>query len=319
MLGSPEISIRPLEERDLDEADRIVRLAFGTFLRIPEPAKVFGDREMLRNRWRASPSSGFAAVMGRELVGSIMATRWGRFGFFGPLTVRPDLWDKGIASKLLRPTMELFSNWRTTHRSLFTFAESPKHVGLYHKFGFHARFLTPVMSKQVDPQKRAKTETYRKFSALKEDGRLQALSACWELTNEIYGGLDLTSEILAVANQRLGDTLVAMDGSAVSGFAVCHVGPRTEAGGGNCYVKFGAARLGSGSRRDFAGLLQACESFAIERGADRLEAGVNLGRREAYEVMLERGFRTEFQGVVMDNPNEAGYNRPDVYVIDDLR
>ena len=100
---------------------------------------------------------------------------------------------------------------------------------------------------------------------------------------------------------------------------MCHVGPKTEAGGGCCYVKFGAARPGPESRRNFWNLLRACESFAVESGAEIIEAGVNLGRSNAYEVMLAAGFRTEFQGVVMDIPNEAGYNRPDVYAIDDLR
>jgi hypothetical protein len=32
----------------------------------------------------------------------------------------------------------------------------------------------------------------------------------------------------------------------------------------------------------------------------RLVAGVNTGRHEAYRKLISRGFRTEFQGVVMD-------------------
>jgi hypothetical protein len=35
--------------------------------------------------------------------------------------------------------------------------------------------------------------------------------------------------------------------------------------------------------------------------------------------MLERNFRTELQGVSMHRPNEAGYNRPGVFLIDDWR
>jgi hypothetical protein len=34
---------------------------------------------------------------------------------------------------------------------------------------------------------------------------------------------------------------------------------------------------------------------------------------------LERGYRTWLCGVVMQRPNEPGYCRPDVYVLDDLR
>jgi len=320
MPAPSDVVIRRLREQDLDEADRIMRLAFGTFLGLSDPTKTFEDREVIRNRWRASPSSVFAAVMDGKLVGSNVLTRWGSFGFFGPLTVRPDLWDRGIARMLLQSTMELFSEWQTTHTALYTFAESPKHVGLYHKYGFCARFLTVVMSKEVgQPPGEEAPQGYLRFSKLNEEERRRALGACKELANMIYEGLDLTSEMLAVTDQKLGDTIMVMEGSEVRGFAVCHVGSGTEAGGERCYVKFGAARPGSSSRRVFQSLLRACESFAEESGATEIEAGVNLGRSDAYDVMLKHGFRTEFQGVVMDRPNEAGYNRPDVYAIDDLR
>jgi hypothetical protein len=29
-----------------------------------------------------------------DVVGSVFATRWGAFGFFGPLTVHIELWDR---------------------------------------------------------------------------------------------------------------------------------------------------------------------------------------------------------------------------------
>lgn len=37
------VIVRPLEERDLPEADRIMRLAFGTFLGLPDPSGFMGD------------------------------------------------------------------------------------------------------------------------------------------------------------------------------------------------------------------------------------------------------------------------------------
>ena len=79
------------------------------------------------------------------MVGTNFATRWGSVGFFGPLTIRPDLWDRGIAQQLLRPTMDLFEKWGVRHAGLFTFASSPKHVNLYQKFGFWPRYLTALM------------------------------------------------------------------------------------------------------------------------------------------------------------------------------
>ena len=86
-----------------------------------------------------------------------------------------------------------------------------------------------------------------------------------------------------------------------------------------CYVKFGAARARADAEQNFSRLLDACEEMASSQNLSRLSAGVNTARHEAYRGMLARGFRTELLGVVMDKPNEAGYNRPGVYVIDDWR
>ena len=54
-------------------------------------------------------------------------------------------------------------------------------------------------------------------------------------------------------------------------------------------------------------------------GASRLVLGVNTARDKAYRQVLARGFRADFVGVSMARPNEAGYNRPDIYLIDDWR
>lgn len=44
------IDIRPLREADLPEADRIFRLAFGTFLGMPEPLAFAGDADYVSTR-----------------------------------------------------------------------------------------------------------------------------------------------------------------------------------------------------------------------------------------------------------------------------
>src|SRR5580704_7498725 len=152
MQDRPEVTIRAVREEDLPEADRIVRFAFGTFLGLPDPMKFMGDADYVRTRWRADPSAVFGAEMGGELVGTNFATRWGSVGFFGPLTIRPDFWDRGIAQQLLGPTMDLLGKWRIRHAGLFTFANSTKHVRLYQKFGFWPRFLTSLMELPIDAE-----------------------------------------------------------------------------------------------------------------------------------------------------------------------
>jgi len=67
-----DISVRPLQESDLSTADHIMRLAFGTFLGLSDPASFMSDASYVRTRWKANPNAAFAAEISNELVGSIL-------------------------------------------------------------------------------------------------------------------------------------------------------------------------------------------------------------------------------------------------------
>ena len=311
------INVRLLQETELSTADSIMRLAFGTFIGLPEPMSFMGDAAYVRNRWLADPEAAFAAEAAGEIIGSNFATNWGSVGFFGPLTIRPDFWDRGVGKRLMEPIMELFEKWETRHAGLFTFPHSQKHIGLYQRFGFWPRFLTAIMSKPVEQI--ASAMRWTRFSDVPSAERDDVLAACREVTGAVYEGLDVANEIRAVAAQKLGDTILLWDDDRLMALAVCHVGPGTEAGGDVCYVKFAAVRPSSNAEQHFSDLLDACEEMAFAQHVSRLRAGVNTARHEAYRHMLARGFRTDIQGVVMSRPNEAGYNRPGVYLVDDWR
>ena len=53
--------IRTLTEADLPEAQRIVRLAFGTFLRAPAPERFWSDLDYVYGRFGAAHTAAFAA------------------------------------------------------------------------------------------------------------------------------------------------------------------------------------------------------------------------------------------------------------------
>ncbi|HYD96561.1 MAG TPA: GNAT family N-acetyltransferase [Noviherbaspirillum sp.] len=311
------ISIRPLEEKDLQAADHIMRLAFGTFIGLPNPADFLGDANYVHSRWHANPGNAFAAEVDGKLVGSNFATNWGSVGFFGPLTTHPDIWDCKVGSRLIEPVIARFDEWNITHAGLFTFPNSAKHHGLYQKFGFWPQFLTMVMAKRVELE--STDLRWTTFSEIAEDKRDEVLQAFRDLTDEIYAGLDVRSEVLAGARANLGETVLLFDDTGLAAVAVCHFGPGTEAGSGTCYIKFGIARPGPMVEQHFGNLLEACEAMASQKGLVRLAAGVNTARHEAYRQMLTRGFRAQIQGVVMQRNNQTGYNRSGVYVIDDWR
>jgi GNAT superfamily N-acetyltransferase len=314
MATKQQVSIGLLKKTEVAEADRIVRLALGTFLGAPNPPEFMGDRTFLVPRWRSRHVKVIAARAGGRLIGSNVVTRWGSFGFFGPLTVLPEYWDSGVGQRLLVATMALFDRWGVRHTGLFTFPNSPKHLGLYQKFGYWPRYLTAVMART--PAGNAPAPPL--LSALPRGRREEAILACGKLTHTIDKGLDLTEEIRAVLAQRTGDVVLQFKGKALDAFAVCLNGPGSEGGEKTCYVKFGAARGGPGAGDRFDRLLGACEGFAFSRGAT-VEAGVSLAREDAYRRMRSRGYRVTTHGVAMQRPHAEGFNRAGAYVIDDWR
>ncbi len=309
-----KVRVRHLQQEDLGEADRILRSAFGTFLGLSRPTDYFVDRDYVRTRYQADPRMAWAAEVDGRLAGTSFATRWGSLGFFGPLTVDPDLWDRGVGRALLGPTLEALKAPGVTHRGLFTYAHSPKHLALYQSVGFWPRFLTVIVEKSVTESSGGS------FTALSSVAdAADALDAARDLTGAVYRGLDLGHEIEAVRRLGLGETLLVYDGDRLAALAVCHVGPGTEAGGGRLYIKFGAARPGTAAPQRFARLLAACESHALASGCPTVVAGVSTGRRGAYRQLLERGYQTQSVGVTLHAPDLDPYHHPDAYVMDDWR
>jgi GNAT superfamily N-acetyltransferase len=310
------ITVRPLRESDLPAADHIMRVAFGTYLGAPDPVSVFGDADYVKTRYLAAPDCAWAAEIDGEIVGSNFATRWGSFAFFGPLTVRVDVQDRGIGSRLMEPVMDAFERWAPLQSGLFTFPESAKHIGLYQKHGFWPRFLNPVMSKAVT----AAQVDFATYSEVDEPQRPATLRAIRGLTDTVFPGLDLEREIRAIDTQALGDTILIYDDDELVGLAICHCGGGTEAGSGACFVKFAAIRPGEQAPDRFERLLDACERLASDADLARIVAGVNTGRIDAYRRMLARGYRAMLVGLAMrSRPDGPNYDQPHHYVIDDLR
>ncbi len=311
------VDIRQMCKEDVPVARHIFSLAFGTWIGAANPALYKSDCDFIGSRLQVDPEAAFVAEIDGEVVGSNFANRWGSIGFIGPLTIRPDLWDKGLGKKLMAPAVECLDRWKLTLSGLYTFSQSTKHIHLYQQFGFWSAYLTAIMSKQV--METAELVNWSGFSSMTRQIQKISVSECAELTNSIYPGLRLDTEIHSVARQQLGETVIVRKAGEIAGFAVCHCGTDTEAGDGKCFIKFAAVRAAHDSPKRFQQLLLACEALAASQGLTRLVAGINLSRHEAYQLMLASGFRSDIQGVAMHRPNNAGYSRKGVFVIDDWR
>ncbi len=312
-----KVNIRSLQQEELAQADQIFRLAFGTFVGLPDPLQFYGDATYVNHRWQNSPTTALAAEIDGRLVGSNFVVRWGSFGYFGPLSVHPDYWNQGVGQHLIEPAIDCFSQWNCSLGGLFTFATSAKHHGLYQKFGFKLRFLTAIMSKGITNSQPLPSDS--QYSQLNLAQQNQALIASQELTDAIYPGLDLSAEIQGVQAQSLGDTLLLWDDGGLVGLAICHYGANTEAGSNTCYIKFAAVPPGNHAAEKFVQLLDICAALSANVGMSQLIAGVNTSRENAYEILLAHGFRVDIIGVAMHRPNEPGFSHSDMFVLDDWR
>ena len=322
------ITIRPLREDDVAEARSILSRAFGTFIGLDPPERFAHDQDYVRTRWRADPSAAFAAEEDGKLIGSAFATRWGSVGFFGPITVDVPYWDRGVAQLLLEPVMGCFERWGTRLDGLFTFAQSPKHVGLYSKFGFWPRALTAILGKPVGAaapasggQKRTGAVAYELFSAASAGQKIGALDAARGVADTCLrrprsrAGHPRRRR----AEARRHRARARRQRRARRRSPCARSAPRPRPAAAICYVKFAAVKQTSGVRRRFDRLLDAVESFAAARGAQQVQVGMNMARDRAFRALRERGYRVGFQGVAMHRPNDAGYSRSAIFAIDDWR
>src|ERR1700730_10047099 len=189
------VTVRPLTKADLPEAQRIVRRAFGTFLGASDLDTFWTDFDYVYGRCGAEHVASFAAELDGELVGSNFATRWGSVGFFGPLSTRTDLWNRGIAQPLVKAVSDAFDEWGVSHAGPCNFPQSTKHIWLYQKFGFYPRYLTSIMAAPASAAIITDDERRSRYSGLPQMRRHEAEATVRELCEELFPGLDLAAEI----------------------------------------------------------------------------------------------------------------------------
>lgn len=304
--------IQPLLEADLPAAREAVREAFATFMGEAAPGEFWNDRDYVEGRWRAPHTAWFKIELEGQLAAVAGVARWGSHGVVGPVAVRPAFWERKLAKALMAAVSEQLDTWGVTHAGLFTFPDSPRHLGLYQGFGFWPQALTAVMERPI---------TAGVLTAVPVTSALgQAdLTACAVLANSVAPGLEVSGELQAVDQSGLGANIVLRSPSgAVEGFAACHFGPRSEAADGVCYVKFALVQGGDQASERLDRLLAACEALAVSNGQKRLMLGVNTGRRPAYARLLELGFSIGILGVTLHR-GEGSYDHPHAWVFDDWR
>ena len=314
MSANVSVSVRPMTDADLPACRDINRAAFADFLGLPEPAAFRPGADMIGPRWRQWPEAGFVAEVDGAMAGAGALTHMGSVCLVGPVMVHPDHQGRGIARRLMDAFVPLFEAGKFGFVGLYTHLHSPLHIRLYEQYGFVMQRPTSVMSKAPEPGPAVVA-----FSALDAAGQRHALAGIRAVAEALYPALDLTREVRSITDEGIGEVLVLSPRGPVLGFACCHHGEGSEASRGQAFIKFAAVAPGVEAADNFRQLVAACDGYAHGVGAERLIAGTNTGRTGAYRLMQQHGFRTDANGIAMMRPATNGYNRPDVFAIDDWR
>lgn len=314
-MANPTCTIRPMQEGDVARVGEISRDAFKSFLGIPD--WMLSDADFVQSRFKTEPSGSFVAHVGEELVGAVFIVNWGTAAVCGPVIVKPRGWTGGAGGLLVETILGRAREWQTRLYRAYTFANSPKHVGFFHKLGFYPGYLSALMTTPIKKPGRAWQSNWSRLGELSGSQRDEALAAARELTGSVFEGLDVTGEMQAISAHALGDTVCVWEGSRLVGLALCHVGKHTEAGTNTCKIRFAAVR--DGDEAAFDATMDASEAYAAHRGVGRLVLGINTGRRRAYQRLLTRNFQVSELGVDLQIPDVPGYNHANAFVVDDGR
>ena len=307
-----DLEVKVLDEREIGEIDRIFREAFSLQVGHPEP-ETFAPGRSCMARLLVEPRGAFGAYISGSLVAVAFATLWGSVGVFGPVAVKPGRWNTGLGRTLLQRAISFFNAGSVSDMVLCTFPDSVKHVSFYYKYGFHPGHLIAMVSRLVpDGPASSDLELYSTHSISR---RQEIISECLEITNSVYAGLNLSKEIEVAEKLSIGDTVLLRKNSKLVGFALCHHGPGSETEADVLYIKFAAADTGE----DFRMLLEKSSILAQKKNASMIFFGVNTARHEAYEIVLEEGFKMDSLSISMVSPSGPLYNHAGVYVLDDWR
>jgi len=329
----PKVQVRRVRKGDLSKVKDVFEQTFGDFLERQlgtRPRQAFSGAQYVHHRWLMEPWGCFVAEEDNaKIVGAALAVTWGSLGLLGPVAVLTNYQNQTIGQQLLRAAQEFFHENKATLHGCVTYPTSPKHLFLYHKFGYRPKSLTCVMSRVIDrtpprtapaAAKPSKTSlTVRRFSTLEETKKKAALARFHRITNAVCRGMDVSKEVEIVDGLALGDTLLLERGRDLVGFTIYHTPGVSEAPTGALYVKFLAIDPPQRKVEHLAEFVAAIEALGKELGVQRVILPVYTRYWLAYSILVQCGYQVDFTMIRMQRGKQEDYEDPTHLVLDDWR
>jgi predicted N-acetyltransferase YhbS len=332
-----KVQIRRVKKGDLSRIRDVIEQTFADFLERQfgtRPRQAFGGAQYVHHRWLMEPWGCFVAEEdGAKIVGTILAVNWGTVGILGPVAVLTHYQNQSIGQQLIRAVEEFFDENKVTLQGTVTYPTSPKHLLLYHRFGYRPKSLTAVMTRVLDrpgatarpavpalkPAPRPAGVAVRRYSTLEEGKKKATLLRLHRITNAVCRGLDVGKEVEIVDGLALGDTLLLERGRDLLGFAIYHTPGVSEAPAGALYVKYLALDPQHKKVEYLEQFIAAVEDLAHELGLARVILPVYLRYHSAYSALVRAGYQIEFTMVRMQRGKQEDYEDPTHLVLDDWR
>jgi predicted N-acetyltransferase YhbS len=329
---STKVQIRRIKKGDLSRVRDVLEQTFGDFFERQlgtRPRQPFQGAQYVHHRWLMEPWGCFVAEEdGQKIVGVALGVTWGTVGLLGPVAVLTNYQNQGIGQQLIRAVQEFFEENKAGLQGVVTYPSSPKHLLLFHKFGYRPKGLCAIMSRvldraEVDPLGHGRTArgglVVRRYSTLEEAKKKATLARFHKITNAVCRGLDVSKEVEIVDGLALGDTVLIERGRDLLGFAVYHLPGVSEAPSGALYVKFLAVDPQQRKPEMLEQFVAAIEDLAQDQGVSRVILPVYTRYWQAYSTLLRCGYQVDFTMARMQHGKPEDYEDGSHLVLDDWR
>jgi len=329
---STKVQIRRIKKGDLSRVRDVLEQTFGDFFERQlgtRPRQPFQGAQYVHHRWLVEPWGCFVAEEDQQkLVGVALGVTWGTVGLLGPVAVLTNYQNQGIGQQLIRAVQEFFEENKATVHGVMTYPSSPKHLLLFHKFGYRPKGISAIMSRVLDraevdplgPGRAARSGlVVRRYSTLEETKKKAALARFHKVTNAICRGLDVSKEVEIVDGLALGDTVLIERGRDLLGFGVYHLPGVSEAPSGALYVKFLAIDPQQRKPDALDQVVAAVEEVAHQQGVGRVILPVYTRYWQAYSTLLRCGYQVDFTMARMQRGKPEDYEDASHLVLDDWR
>lgn len=205
-----------------------------------------------------------------ELAGKVVGYNfihiWGSFAWFGAFGVHPDYQGKGIGKELIEHTIKILNeDFKVTDIGLYTMPESQYNVGFYMSLGFIPHKLS--LSLKKDLSSLPDTKSLGKYTVtpfnIEDEGNYLILKKNIEsISNEIFEGLTLCSQLHLIKNEHFGIVFLLKKADKIEGFVLCHTKAIRDAITSCLEIKLVAANKNVNYKEALDCIIHECANYA---------------------------------------------------------